>query len=98
MKLSSRPSNDGKTMKACPLACVLLLLRDTMTKATFYKGHQLSGAGLQFQRFSPLSSWQKVWQNSGRHDVGGVIHLDPKVVKRILTSQHWAEQQNHTSK
>ena len=27
-----------------------------------YKGKHLIGAGLQFQRFSPLSSWQEAWQ------------------------------------
>jgi hypothetical protein len=29
--------------------------------STFFKKH-LIGAGLQFQRFSPLSSWQGAWQ------------------------------------
>jgi hypothetical protein len=32
-----------------------------------YKGKHLIGAGLQFQRFSPLSSWQEAWQDAGRH-------------------------------
>jgi len=31
-----------------------------------YKGKHLIGAGLQSQRFSPLSSWQEAWQDSGR--------------------------------
>ena len=35
-----------------------------------YKGQHLIGAGLQFQRVSPLSSWQEAWQHAGRHDLG----------------------------
>ena len=31
----------------------------------------LIGAGLQVQRFSPLSSRWKTWQHSGRHGAGG---------------------------
>jgi hypothetical protein len=27
-----------------------------------YKGKHFTGAGLQFQRFSPLLSWQEAWQ------------------------------------
>jgi hypothetical protein len=31
------------------------------------------GAGLQFQKFSPLSSWQTTaWQHAGRYDAGVV--------------------------
>jgi hypothetical protein len=33
-----------------------------MTKATLNKGKHLIGSGLQFQRFSPLSSWWEIWQ------------------------------------
>ena len=32
-----------------------------------YKGKHLIGAGLQIQRFSPLSSWQEAWQCPDRH-------------------------------
>ena len=32
-----------------------------------YKEKHLTGTGLQFQRFSPLSSWQEAWQYSDRH-------------------------------
>ena len=35
-----------------------------------HKGH-LTGTGLQFQGFSPLSSWQEAWQHPGRHGAGG---------------------------
>jgi hypothetical protein len=42
-----------------------------MTK-TSYKGQHLIEAGLQVQRFSPLSSRQEgAWQHPGRHGVGG---------------------------
>jgi hypothetical protein len=36
-----------------------------------YKGKHLIGAGLQFQRFGPLSSWWEAWQHSHRHGVEG---------------------------
>jgi hypothetical protein len=35
-----------------------------------YKGQHLIGAGLQVQRFCPLSSMQEVWQHPGRHGAG----------------------------
>ena len=35
-----------------------------------YKGKRLDGAGLQFQRFHPLSSWREAWQHAGRHGAG----------------------------
>ena len=37
-----------------------------------YKGLHLIGAGLQVQRFSPLSSWWEAWQHPGRHGAGRV--------------------------
>ena len=42
------------------LVSVLLLGRDTMSIAILIKV-----AGLQFQRFHPLKSWQGVWQHVG---------------------------------
>ena len=36
-----------------------------------YNRKHLIGADLQFQRFSPLSSWWEVWQHAGRHGAGG---------------------------
>jgi len=36
-----------------------------------YKGQCLIGAGLQSQRFSPLSSWREAWTYEGRHGAGG---------------------------
>lgn len=35
----------------------------------FLKRH-LIGAGLQFQRFSPLLSWQEAWWPAGRRGAG----------------------------
>ena len=35
-----------------------------------YKGKHLIGAGLRFQRFSPLSSWWEAWWHAGRHGAG----------------------------
>jgi hypothetical protein len=31
----------------------------------------ISLAGLQFQRFNPLSPWWEAWQHAGRHGAGG---------------------------
>jgi hypothetical protein len=41
-----------------------------MTAATFYKGKHLIGDSLQFQRFSPLSSWLETREYAGRHGDG----------------------------
>ena len=38
--------------------------------SNFYKEKHLIVAGLQFQRFSTLSSWWEAWQHTGRHDAG----------------------------
>jgi hypothetical protein len=35
-----------------------------------YKGHHLIGVCLQFQRFSPLSSWWEAWQLAGGQGAG----------------------------
>jgi hypothetical protein len=35
-----------------------------------YKRKHLIGAGLQFQRFSPLSSWWEAWPHVGKHGAG----------------------------
>lgn len=40
-----------------------------------YKGKHLMEADLRVQRFSPLSSWQDVWQLAGRHDAGEWIRV-----------------------
>ena len=54
-----------------------------------YKGKHLIGAGLQFQSFSPLSSWKK--HGSMQADMvlekePRVLHLDPKAARRRLSS------------
>ena len=38
-----------------------------------YKGQRLVGAGLQFQRFSPLPSWQEARQCPHRHGAGETV-------------------------
>jgi hypothetical protein len=40
-----------------------------MTKASLKREH-LIGSGLQFQRFSLLSSWWEAWEHPGRHGAG----------------------------
>jgi hypothetical protein len=43
-----------------------------MTTATLIKRKHLTGVYLQFQRFSPLSSWQGALWHAGRHGAGEV--------------------------
>jgi hypothetical protein len=52
------------------LAGVLLLWRDTMTKANSYEVKHFIGPSSQFQRLSLLSQWQEAWQCPGRHGYG----------------------------
>ena len=40
---------------------------------SYKRKHFIGAASLHFQRFSPLSSWQKAWQCSGRHHAGGTL-------------------------
>lgn len=39
-------------------------------QSSSYKRMHLIGTGLQFQGFSPLSSWQEAWWNDGRNGAG----------------------------
>jgi hypothetical protein len=38
-----------------------------------YRRKKLIGAGLQFQRFNPLSSWQEAWQQVGEEGSGKIV-------------------------
>ena len=63
----------SENTNTCILDRVLLLIK---TKAAVVKA---VGAGLQFQRLSPLSWWE-ARQHAGRLGAGGaprVLHLDP---------------------
>jgi hypothetical protein len=42
----------------------------TLIKETLMKATLIIGAGLQLQRFSPLSSWRETWQCAGRRGGG----------------------------
>jgi len=44
-------------------------------QGNFYKGKQLIGLGLQFQRFSPLL-WQETWWHRGRHLAGNIVERE----------------------
>jgi hypothetical protein len=50
----------------------------------FYEGKHLIGAGIYFQRFTPLSSWWEAMQHVGRHMLEElrVLQLDLKVTER----------------
>jgi hypothetical protein len=41
-----------------------------LNQGNSYKGKYFIGAGLQFQWFNPLSSWQEAWQHAGRYGSG----------------------------
>jgi hypothetical protein len=46
-----------------------------MTTATHIGEKRLIGGSLQFQRFSPLSSWWEAWWHAGRCDSGEVARV-----------------------
>lgn len=50
---------------------VLSLSRNIMVKTTLIKENIYLRLGLQFQRFTPLSSWQDTWQCAGTHAARG---------------------------
>ena len=83
------------------LVRVLLLWTDTMTKASLIKKQQLNGAGLQIQRFSPLSSR---WEHGGIQAVMvqaelRVLCLHPTAASGRLPSRHIAwEYYAHTQR
>ena len=41
-----------------------------MTTGSLIKENKLIGVRLQFQKFSPLSSWWEAWQHTGRYGAG----------------------------
>lgn len=70
-------TNDMNTLKPGVLVHVLFLWRDTMNKATLIREIILE-ACLQFQRASPVSSWQEAWLHAGRHwSSSWELHPDP---------------------
>ena len=71
------------------LVRVLLLWRDTMTKASLIKKQHLIGAGFQVQRFSPLSSrWEHGSIQAGMvQEELRVLCLHPKAASGRLTSR-----------
>jgi hypothetical protein len=71
------------------LVRVLLLWTDTMTKASLIKKQHLIGAGLQVQRFSPLSSsWKHGSIQAGMaQEELRVQCLHPKAASGRLTSR-----------
>jgi hypothetical protein len=52
-----------------------------------YKRKHLIGAGVEFQRFGPLSSWNQEWQRAGRHDAGEESSIsDLRAVRRLCAT------------
>jgi hypothetical protein len=52
------------------LSCGFTAVKRQQDQGKSYKGQYLIGAGLQVQRFSPLSSWREAWQHPGRPGAG----------------------------
>ena len=64
-----RKEKDRKS-KESVLVRVSVAMKRHHDHGNSHKGKHLIGAGLQFQRFSPLLSWQEAWQHAGRHGAG----------------------------
>ena len=54
-----------------------------------YKGKHFIGAGLWFQRFSPLSSWQEAWWHVSRHGAGKAPCWEFYIWIRRKKMTHW---------
>ena len=52
------------------LSLGFIVVKRQHDQGNYCKGQHLIGAGLQIQRFNPLSSWQETWQGQGRHGAG----------------------------
>ena len=63
-------SQEGKILKSLSELKLSLVLIAVKRQWNSYKGQHLIGAGLQVQKFSPLSSWQEAWQCADRHGAG----------------------------
>ena len=65
-----------------------------------YKGKHLTGAGLQFQRFSPLSSWWETWWHTCRHDAkdSWTFYISIQRQPGGASLPPWMELEHRTSK
>ena len=62
------------------LVRVSIVVKRHHDQGNSYKGKHLVGAGLQFQRFRPLSSWWEAWQHAGRHGARGAEGSEEETV------------------
>ena len=97
-------NNDKRIIYACsmkvnlfvPLKCFALVRASLLWPKPLYKGLHEIGAGLQFQRFRTLLSWQEAWQCARiliqRQQQETGFHSQP--AGRSLP--HWAELQHRT--
>ena len=58
----------GGNMETCLV--VFMVAKRHHDHSNSYKGKHFIEAGLQIQRFSPLSSWWEAWEHAGRHGAG----------------------------
>ena len=87
--------DQGQSLR-CPqaddhLSWTFIAVKNHHDHSNSYKEKHLIGAGLQFQRFSPLSSWWEAWQRAGRHGAEELrtLHLDPQTARRdCVHSEH----------
>lgn len=66
-----------KSKKPSVLVRVSIIVKRHSDQKNVYKGQLLIGLGLQFQRFSPLSSWQEGWELSNTLAIGGSWSFHP---------------------
>jgi hypothetical protein len=68
----AHPLTHGLTSPECHCPRVFIAVKKYCDHSHSYKGKNLIRAGLQFQRFSSLSSWWEAWWHAGTHGAGEV--------------------------
>ena len=54
----------------CASVRVFIAVKRHHDRGSSYQGQHLIGAGLQFQRFNPFSTWQEAWWHAGKYGAG----------------------------
>jgi hypothetical protein len=81
------------------LTLCLIALKRHLDQSSSYKWQHLIEAGLQFQRFSSLSSWWEAWQHARRHGTGRAeisASWSERNQERLSSASSWEEALFHT--
>jgi hypothetical protein len=89
------PARMAEWKKQC-LSYGFLAVKRHHDRSSIYKGQCLIGAGLQSERFSPVSSWPEAWEHPGRHDAGEGTESSTSETSKPVPVTHFL-QQGHTS-